>query len=93
MMQLRSRPACTSAEEILNYLTERQFVRPHRALADVLVDLHQATGACEVAVARAVEWLGLDMKLSVGRLRRTELMQLARSIHRFWRAALVHTEA
>ena len=37
------------------------------------------------AIEQALNWLQLDGSQSVGRLRRTELMQLARSIHRFWR--------
>ncbi|HRK29953.1 MAG TPA: hypothetical protein PLD59_02660 [Tepidisphaeraceae bacterium] len=93
MQQLRSRAVCATSEAILSFLTERQFVRPHRRLGDVMIDLHQATGACELAVNRAMEWLKLDAAAPVGRLRRTELTQLSRSIHRFWRAAVHHTDA
>lgn len=78
---------CATPEEILKFLTVRQHVRPHRAVRDVLGDVTRATGACPVAVDRAMRWLDLSPDGPVGRLRRTELTQLARSIHRFWRAA------
>ena len=45
-------------------------------------------GICPGAVARAIEWLNVDPDASIGRLRRTELTQLARSIERFWRDSI-----
>lgn len=83
-----ARPACSSAEQILSFLSSRQYVHPHRQLGHVMRDLTGELGACPVAVERAVQWLELDPAAAVGRLRRTELTQLSRSIHRFWRAAL-----
>lgn len=91
MQQTASRPICKNADEILAFLSERQFVRPHRPLGEVLADLTKSLGACEVAVNRSVSWLGLSKQSAIGRLRRTEVTQLARSIHRFWRAALAQT--
>lgn len=82
------RAVCASPEEILSFLSTRQFVRPHRSVADVMDELHTTTGACEVAINRAINWLDLNASTKIGRLRRSELMQLARSVHRFWRVAL-----
>jgi hypothetical protein len=78
---------CSSAEEILEFLTTRQHLQPHRSVRDVLGDVSRVTGACPLAVNRAMQWLDLAPEAPVGRLRRTTLTQLARSIHRFWRAA------
>jgi len=89
MQQRQAHPVCSSAETILDFLTVRQFVRPHRQVADVMNELHEKLGACDVAIDRALGWLQLSPATAVGRLRRTELMQLSRSIHRFWRAALI----
>jgi hypothetical protein len=44
-------------------------------------------GVCPNAAEHALRWLGVKPGTKIGRLRRTELMQLARSIHRFWRQA------
>lgn len=47
-------------------------------------DLVGATGACPAAASRALAWLDLAADRPIGRLRRAELIQLARSTHRFW---------
>ena len=75
----------SDATELLSQLTTRQYLRPHRSLGDVLQELAMQAGICQGAVARAISWLDLDPQAAVGRLRRTELSQLARSLHRFWR--------
>jgi len=72
------------AEAILQELTTRQHLLPHQSLGEVLAQ----TRACPVAAQRAMEWLGLDGKLAIGRVKRAELIQLARSLHRFWKRAL-----
>lgn len=74
-------------EQILEHLTVRQHVMPHRPLGEALNELCQQVGTCPVAVNRAADWLEFPSDLSFGRLRRSELVQLSRSIHRFWRAA------
>jgi hypothetical protein len=76
------------SDDILAELTTRQHLAPHAALAGVLADAARAVGFCPDAAARATEWLGLDAAAAVGRLRRTELTQLARCIHRFWRQSV-----
>jgi hypothetical protein len=77
------RPRVLEAEAILGDLTTRQHVRPHMALRAVLAGM----SVCPVAAERAIEWLGLDGDTAVGRVKRAELIQLARSLHRFWSRA------
>src|SRR5687767_11135726 len=72
-------------DDLLNALTAQQYLSPHEPLARALARTADALGVCPDAVSQAVAWLGANPSTSVGRLRRTELMQLARSIHRFWR--------
>jgi hypothetical protein len=72
-------------EHLLEVLTTRQYLNPHERLSDALVQTIECVGVCPVAVESAVRWLGIDPSTAIGRLRRTELTQLAQSIHRFWR--------
>ena len=77
-------PLGTDAEGILQELTTRQHLTPHRPLRDVVAETISSTGVCPVAADRAIDWLNLSPDRSVGRLRRGELIQLARSMYRFW---------
>ena len=78
----------TDADRILQDLSERQYVQPHQPLGRTLLSSCAALGFCPGAADTALAWLQLDPARAVGRLRRTELIQLARSIHRFWRQSL-----
>jgi len=73
------------AESLLNDLSTRQHLRPHEPLREALGRLESELGVCPNAIDAALQWLELDGAKSIGRLRRTELTQLARAIHRFWR--------
>ena len=72
-------------ESLLNDLSTRQHLRPHEPLRDALARLESDLDVCPNAIAAALQWLELDPAKAIGRLRRTELTQLARAIHRFWR--------
>jgi hypothetical protein len=72
------------ADVVVQALTQRQFVRPHQPLRQALAEVIDELRCCPVAVERAVQWLQLQWDEPIGRLRRTELIQLARVIHRFW---------
>jgi len=74
--------------QILDVLTRRQFTHPHTPLKQALEATIEEVGCCPIAVETAMRWLQMDWNLSIGRLRRTELTQLARSIHRFWRQSV-----
>lgn len=78
-----------TASRILEVLTEEQFIRPHRPLAEALDAAGKRAGFCPDAGRRALAHLNLDRTSAIGRLRRTELNQLARAIHRLWRQGVV----
>ena len=75
-------------DDLLGALSTAQYLNPHEPLAQSLNRTGDALGVCPQAVSHAVAWLRVDAATPIGRLRRTELMQLARSIHRFWRQAV-----
>jgi hypothetical protein len=77
-------PLGTDAEGILQELTTRQHLTPHRPLREVVAETIASTGVCPAAADRALGWLNLSPDRSVGRLRRGELIQLSRSMYRFW---------
>jgi hypothetical protein len=78
----------TDADRILQDLSSRQHTGPHQRLGEALERASQALGFCPQAAETALRWLQLDSNAVIGRLRRTQLIQLSRSIHRFWRQAL-----
>ena len=73
---------------ILQDLTTRQHLRPHQTLSQALEAASEALGFCPRAAETALSWLHLDGSATLGRLRRSQLAQLANSIHRFWQQAL-----
>jgi hypothetical protein len=79
-----ARSPVLEAEAILQELTTRQHLSPRLSLRDVLAQ----TRACPAAAQRALEWLGLDGNRAIGRVKRAELIQLAKSLHRIWKRAL-----
>jgi hypothetical protein len=81
-------PLGTDAEGILQELTTRQHLAPHRPLSEVVAETVAAAGVCPAAAERALGWLNLQPDRSIGRLRRGELIQLARSMYRFWMESL-----
>ncbi|HEY2587806.1 MAG TPA: hypothetical protein VGI81_18820 [Tepidisphaeraceae bacterium] len=83
-----NRPDQVNPDSILDELSTRQHLHPHRSLQQILAEAQRKLGFCMGAAQAAIAWLRLDASLAVGRLRRSELIQLARSIHRFWRQAL-----
>jgi hypothetical protein len=80
-------------DQLLDALTARQHTAPHEPLAESLAHLATTLGVCPGAIEQALVWLAVDPQTSVGRLRRTELTQLARSIHRMWRQRVAQQQA
>jgi hypothetical protein len=74
----------TNADDILDELTTRQHLTPGRTLKEIVAETVASTGVCASAADRALVWLKLPADRPIGRLRRSELIQLARSMHRFW---------
>lgn len=81
---LTGRTPAFDSDAILSYLTLRQHVRPHMPVGILLDETIQTFDCCPEAVVRGIEWLKIDPAGAVGRLRRSQLVQLARAIHRFW---------
>jgi hypothetical protein len=75
----------TTPESLLEALSTRQHLRPHEPLGEAVLETTRVLGVCPVAVEQALRWLGFDPSLRAGRVRRTEMTQLASAIHRFWR--------
>ena len=73
-------------DSIVELLTSRQHLHPHTSVRDVMGQATSELGCCPIAIDRAIRWLNLDPSRAIGRLRRGELLQLARSVHRFWHA-------
>lgn len=80
-------------DSIVQLLTNRQHLRPHLSVREVLEQAITELGCCPIAIDRATQWLNLDTTRAIGRLRRSELLQLSRSVHRFWRASSSFTAA
>lgn len=78
----------TDADGILRELTNRQHLTPHRPVGQVVAETAERVGACMIAADRAIDRLQLDRSRSIGRLRRGELIQLARGMYRLWARAL-----
>lgn len=72
-------------ENLLGILTTRQHLSPHETVEQSLRHAVNDLGVCPDAVRHALSWLQLEPGTAIGRLRRTELMQLARTVHRHWR--------
>ena len=88
MNRAQLRPRTTGASDnLVELLTTQQYLRPHQPVRDVLRMAMDQLGCCPQAITRALEWLQVDSEQPVGRLRRSELIQLGKSISRFWRQA------
>lgn len=80
--------AVGSAERIVDALTERQHLRPHQAVGEAVRAVGEQLGICPAAAGAAINSLNVDVSNPIGRLRRTELLQLGRTIHRLWRQSV-----
>lgn len=78
----------TDADGILRELTVRQHLTPHRPLCEVVGEIVERLGACPVAAEGAMSRLELQHFRPIGRLKRGELIQLARGMYRLWCHAL-----
>ena len=89
---IRSLSAAHS-DRILQSLSRQQHLHPHQTMESALQEAAKAVGFCRGAAEQAMHWLGVQPDRSIGRLRRTELVQLARSIERFWQRDLAGSVA
>jgi hypothetical protein len=77
-------PLDVDSDAILAHLTSRQHLHPHAPVAQILEQTTELFGCCPAAIERGIDWLGIEPARPIGRLRRSELVQLARAVHRFW---------
>ena len=77
-------PKAVGFDDLLNVLTTRQHLAPHESLKHALTRLISELGVCAQAIEQSLQRLQVDPQQSIGRLRRTEILQLARTIHRVW---------
>jgi hypothetical protein len=77
-----TRRGSAEAPTLLDALTRWQHVRPRLGTLQAAGMVGREIGCCPEIPARAVNWLRLEPTVPIGRLRRTELIQLARSMHR-----------
>ncbi|HEY7115036.1 MAG TPA: hypothetical protein VH475_00530 [Tepidisphaeraceae bacterium] len=81
--------AVGNADRIVEALSDQQHVQPHQSVGEAVALAGERLGVCPQAARAAIESLRVDPSQSIGRLRRTELIQLAHTIHRFWRQSVV----
>lgn len=85
--------AAGDSDRLVESLSRQQFISPHQSVAEAIDAVVGELEVCPEAARHALESLGVDAAMRVGRLRRTELMQLGRAIYRFWRQAVVDGSA
>ena len=83
--------AVGNADRIVDALSAQQHVRPHQTVGQALAEVREELGICPLAPDGAIQALQVDPKEAIGRLRRTELIQLGRTIHRLWRQSVAPT--
>ena len=82
MRHLTQRYAHAIPAGALDYLTDLQHLHPHRPLRQCLIGSAKRLGIAPDELDRSLAWLSLDPARAIGRLRRTELMQLAHHLER-----------
>jgi hypothetical protein len=76
------------ARQIADALEQRQYTHPHQLVRDALEEIRESVGFGDDIASEALERMGVNTEAQIGRLRHTELLQLARSIARFWRESV-----
>lgn len=80
-------------ERFVELLSEQQHLLPHQSVKRAVEAAGERVGLCPGAGRRGLEVLGIAESTKVGRLRRSELIQLGRTIYRIWRQnAAAHLE-
>jgi hypothetical protein len=82
MRQPTKRPSDSMSAGVLDHLTDAQHLHPHRPLRETLANNAAKLGIDSTDIDRTLTRLSLDGAGAIGRLRRTELTQLARHIER-----------
>jgi hypothetical protein len=83
----------TQGDRIVTILQAQQYLCPHQPLKDAISAARAEAGFCQRAGEQALAVLHLDPQRKIGRLKSSELVQLARTIHRFWQQPHVSGES
>ena len=75
-------PVCSS---LAGALTQMQYLNPHGACAAALTKAAAKTGLCAQPAARVLRRLEITPTMAVGRLSRSQLLQLANTFYRYAR--------
>jgi hypothetical protein len=81
--------AVGSADRIVDALSDQQHLRPHQSAAQAVQAVVDRLEICSEAASQALQTLQIQQSQAIGRLRRTELIQLGRTVHRLWRQSVV----
>jgi hypothetical protein len=76
-------------ERIIEALSEQQFLQPHLPIGRTLAAVADQLAICPGAISHATRSLAIDPQRKAGRVQRSELHQIARTIHRYWRQSVV----
>lgn len=83
-MTHRRLPSNAPADRIVSALQTQQHLRPHQTVTQALEAAGEEIAFCPEAAESAMSLLELSPASKVGRLRSTQLTQLARTIARLW---------
>ena len=75
----------SGVDRFVELLSEQQHLLPHQPVDQAIAAAGERVGLCPGAGQRGLDVLGIDESTKVGRLRRSELVQLGRTIYRIWR--------
>ena len=75
----------TGVDRFVELLSEQQHLLPHQSVEQAVAAAGERVGLCPGAGRRGLHVLGIDESTKVGRLQRSELVQLSRTIYRIWR--------
>jgi hypothetical protein len=81
-------PQQTDCVAICEFLSSYQYLHPHAPIGEAVEQAVAKVECCPEAAEQAIQWLQLDGQASIGRLRRSQVVQLAQSMYRFWRSNL-----
>jgi hypothetical protein len=74
-----------AADALIAHLQTQQHLHPHRTLHRILHDIPDHLGLTLKHAQQATSAISFDPHEKVGRLRRCQLLQLARAVHRLSR--------
>ena len=75
-------------DQIASEITQQQHLRPHQTIAEAIERAQVSSGHWLSDAGQAIQSLNIDAERQIGRLKRTEIVQLARDIYSYWQQAI-----